>query len=185
MGLYQVPEQFQERLRQEFGDKLRIRWSDYWNEWQVEQKIRRGKVGQPITRDRYHDDTVRYRDGYAWVMSIKQGTRFPCPTCEMPLSAPTRVTEMLSCRHCQLKGYEHHWIACHWPFDETLIDHFKKMEREIDDRSRLVKESEQKLKTQMQRQALEPTLAAFEDRFNKLAGIPSVGYTGRETMWER
>jgi hypothetical protein len=59
------------------------------------------------------------------------------------------------------------------------------MEREIDDRSRLVKESEQKLKTQMQRQALEPTLAAFEDRFNKLAGIPSVGYTGRETMWER
>lgn len=183
-SVYRVPEQFVERLEQEFGPKFRVRWSDYWNEWQIEQRTARGKVGQPILRDRYHDDTVRYRDGYTWVMSVKQGTQFPCPKCGLTLKAPARQTELVSCAHCKAKGYEHRWLACHWPFDETLIDHFKDMEREIDSRHLLLRDADRKVKMMQQRAVLDPTLAGFEDSFNKLAGIPSVGYTGKEKMWD-
>lgn len=184
-SLYQVPQEFQEKLEREYGNRIRIRWSDYWGEWHVEQKIARGKVGQPILQDRYHDDTIRYRDGYAWVMSIKQGTKFDCPSCGLTLKAPTRETELVSCWNCRSKGREHRWLACHWPFDETLIDHFKKMDREIDTRYKQLAESDKKVREQQQRQALEGTLAGFEDNFNKLAGILHVGYTGKEKMWQR
>ncbi len=183
-SLYRVPDEFIERMEREFGQRLRVRWSDYWDEWQVEQKIARGKTGQPILHNRYHDDTVRYRDGYAWVMSIKQGTQFPCPKCGLTLKAPTRETVLVSCQHCHSKGYEHRWLACHWPFDQTLIEHFKQMDREIDDRHLRLREADRKVKMMQQRAVLDPTLAGFEDNFNKLAGIPSVGYTGKETMWD-
>ncbi len=180
MGLYSVPQGFQERLEQEFGGKIRIRWSDKWGEWNVEQKVRRGLAGGSLDGDRYSDDTIREKDGYVWVMSFKQGTRFDCPKCGLELKAPSRTTEMVSCRHCKAKGYEHRWNASHWPMDETLIDHLKGLERGIDDVPEKLRQAQAALQKQMLRNVLDPTLAGFEDRFNKLAGIYSVGYTGKE-----
>lgn len=179
MGLYRVPEGFQERLDREFGGKIRVRWSDQLNEWHVEQKVRRGLAGQGIVEDRYHDDVIRYKDGYVWILSFKQGTQFDCPRCGLTLKAPSRATEMVSCGHCRAKGYEHRWVASHWPMDETLIDYLKELERNIDGRSETIKRQNAALQKQMLRNVLDPTLAEFEDNFNKLAGIPSVGYTGK------
>lgn len=186
MGLYNVPEGFQERLDQEFGEgKIRVRWSDQWDEWHVEQRVRRGVVGIGSATERWRDDVIRYRDGYVWIMSLKQGTRFPCPKCGLTLKAPTRATEMVSCEHCRLKGYDHHWMACHWPMDETLIDHLKELERGIDTRIEDLQQARVAHQKMQQRRVLEPTLAGIEDNFNLGMGIQSVGYTGREKAWIR
>lgn len=179
MSLYRTPQIFQDRLQEEFGDRLRVRWSDQWKEWNVEQKVRRGFAGQGVTEDRFSDDVIRYKDGYVWVMSFKQGTKFDCPKCGLDLVAPTRETVMVSCRYCKAKGYEHRWLASHWPMDECLIDHLKMLEKGIDSVPDKLRHAQAVLQKQQLRQVLDPTLAGFEDRFNKLAGIPSVGYTGK------
>lgn len=179
MSLYRVPETFQERLTQEFGDKIRIRWSYQWNEWQVEQKVRRGLAGQGLSEDRWSDDIIRHKDGYVWVMSFKQGTKFDCPKCGLELKAKTRETEMISCRHCQAKGYEHRWVASHWPMDECLIDHLKELEASVDKTKSKLDRARDVLQKQQMRNVLDPTMAGFEDNFKKIMGIESAGYTGK------
>lgn len=185
MSLYRVPEEFQQRLEQEFGDRLRVRWSNKYDEWHVEQKVRRGLAGFPQgqDQDRFDDNLIRYADGYMWVMSLKQGSRFSCHICHLPLEAPARKMKMVSCDHCRLKGYDHYRLACFWPMDETLIDELKRLDRAIDDGAQKVLEKNQLLQKQMLRNAIEPTLAAHLDDFNRIVGIPSVGYTGKEKMW--
>lgn len=185
MGLYTVPEYFQQRLEEEFQDKLRVRWSDKWNEWHVEQKVRRGLAASPSKFDPYDDTLIRHKDGYMWIMSIKQGSKFDCPQCGLTLSAPTRETVYVSCGHCKLKGYNSQWLACHWPLDETLIEHLKKLERQIDTTADMLSQSDRALRKLQERAVLDPTLAAFEDSHNKLAGILQTGYTGKERMWLR
>lgn len=179
MGIYVIPEDFQTQLDKTFDNKLRVRWSDKLGEWQIEQKVRRGLAVDPLKPDPYNDDQIRHKDGYVWVMSVKQGSKFPCPQCGLDLSAPTRQTEMVSCQHCRAKGYNHHWVASHWPLDQTLIDHLQKMEREIDDKAVRLRKARTILQRQQERMVLDPTLAEFEDSFNRIAGIPSVGYTGK------
>lgn len=185
MGIYRVPEEFQEKLQREFGDKIRVRWSDKWNEWHVEQKVRRGVAATPQKFDPYNDDVIRFNDGFVWVMSVKQGSKFDCPQCGLTLSAPTRETHHVVCGHCKLKGYNSHWLACHWPLDETLIEHLKKLQWQIDDTSANLAKSDIALRKLQERALLDPTLAAFEDSHAKLAGILQTGYTGKEKMWLR
>lgn len=189
MGVYRVPQVFHDRLDEEFKGKIRIRWSDEQEEWHVEQKVRSGLAGSPLTsRDDYNrnywrDDVIRSKDDYMWVMSVKQGTTFACPTCASKLIAPTRSQEMISCGYCKQKGYEHHVLAGHWPLDETLIDHLKKLEWQLDHPEQHAGASltaqNAALKKIQERRVLDPTMAAWEDRYNKIVGIPSVGYTGK------
>lgn len=185
MSLYRVPQDFQDRLEQEFGDKLRIRWSDQWDEWQIEQKVRNHLVGRSITEDRFSDDVIRYKDGFVWVMSFKQGTQFPCPKCGLSLKCVSRRSEMVSCRHCQLKGYEHRWLACHWPMDETLIDHLKKLEKNIDLTTDQLHRSTSMLQKQMHRNVLDPVLDRHRDDFDRLVGNLKVGYGGMKRFEEK
>lgn len=186
MGLYQVPQEFQDELERRFQGKIRVRWSHEWDEWHVEQKVRRGLAGfGGHHEDRWRDDLIRYRDGYVWIMSVKQGTRFPCPNCGLTLKAPSRTTEMVSCDHCRLKGYDHYWSACHWPLDSSLIEHLLKLQSEIDSRQDLIQQARTVQAKEQQRRVLEPTLAGIEDNFNLGMGIQSVGYTGKEKAWIR
>lgn len=177
MGLYSIPEEFQQRLDQEFNGLIRVRWSDKLSEWHVEQKVRRA-VGWPDGWDRYSDNTIRYKDGYVWIMSFKQGTKFPCPHCNLTLKAPSLRSEMVSCEHCRLKGYNHQQLAGHWPMSETLIDHLKMLKWKLDHPDDLNK-MDAALKKQHLRQVLDPTIDRIADRFNQGMGIQSVGYTGK------
>ena len=181
MSLYRVPSNFQQRLEEEFGDRLRVRWSNEREEWHVEQKVRRGLAGFPQDSEsnRFSDDLIRYADGYIWVMSIKQGSRFSCHKCHLPLTAPTREWKMVSCEHCRLKGYDHQRLAGHWPFDETLIEKLKELEKSIDDMGRKANQKNALLQKQQLRQARQDTIDAHLDDFNRIVGIPSVGYTGK------
>lgn len=185
MGLYRVPEEFKQRLQEEFGDKIRVRWSDKWNEWHVEQKVRRGLAAPPSKVDPYSDDQIRHNDGYMWIMSVKQGSKFDCPQCGLTLHAPTRATEHVVCGHCKLKGYNAHWLACHWPLDETLVQHLKKLQWELDDTRHTLAKADVAMRKLQERAFLDPTVAAWEDAHGRLAGILQTGYTGKEHMWLR
>lgn len=177
MGLYRIPDDFQDKLDQEFGGKLRVRWSGKLSEWHVEQKVRH-MVGWPDGWDRHSDNTIRYKDGYVWIMSFKQGTRFECPTCHLTLKAPSHRTEMVSCDHCRLKGYNHQHLAGHWNMDETLIEHLKMLRWKLDHPDDMNK-LDAALKIQQMRQVLDPTIEGIADRYNQGMGIVSVGYTGK------
>jgi hypothetical protein len=177
--IYRIPQEFKDRFQDRFQDRFRIRWSHEWDEWQLEQKVRRGVAGQPVDQNRYKDDVIRYRDGFVWVMSFKNGTQFPCPKCHLTLKAPTRKTEMIQCRYCQLSGNDSRWIASFWPMDDALIEHIERMEKEIDQRSHQLHSAHAALEKQQMRQVLDPTLDGFQDRFEQGMGIQSVGYTGK------
>ena len=178
MGLYRVPVTFQTRLDEEFQGRLRVRWSEKQHEWHVEQKVRNGLAGRPLVDDGYDDDQIRAKDGYVWILSFKHGTQFDCPLCGLTLKAVTRQATMVSCKHCQLKGYEHRWLGTHWPMDETLIQHLQELEASIDTRGQSLAKAKRMLQRQQERAILDPTVAEFEDSFRALAGIPHVGYTG-------
>jgi len=179
MGLYSLPQEFQERFQDRFQGRFRIRWSDKWNQWELEQKVRRGLAGTPLDQDRYNDDVIRYRDGFMWVMSIKQGTRFDCPKCGLTLKAPFKETRLINCEHCHAKGYEYRWLACHWPMDDSLIEHVERLEKGIDELKDKLYSSERSLRRQQERMVLDPLMDGFRDRFEQGMNIQSVGYTGK------
>lgn len=186
MSLYRLPEQFQERLEEEFGDLLRVRYSNKFEEWHVEQKTRRGLAGFPQgqDQDRFDDNLIRYADGYMWIMSIKQGTRFSCYSCHMPMDAPTRKLKMVSCDHCRRKGKDHYRMACHWPFDETLIEELKRLSKGIDDTNQKLQVKNELLQQQQIRAAIDPALDAHLDDFHRVVGNPQAHLSGRTQMWQ-
>lgn len=178
MGLYRAPQAFLERLKNEFGEDIRVRWSDKWTEWQVEQKVRRAAAVKPIGNDPHSDDNVRWRDGFMWIMSIKNGTKFPCPKCGLTLKAPTRETVYISCEHCRLKGYDHNWIASFWPMDDILIEHLKKLKYELDHPVDY-QGKDNWLRSSMERRVVGQTADKFRDDFSRVVGNPVIGYTGK------
>jgi hypothetical protein len=186
MSLYRVPEAFEERLKEEFGDRLRVRWSNKYDEWHVEQQVRRGLAGFPQgqDQDRFDDNLIRYADGYMWIMSIKQGSRFSCHLCHLPLEAPTRKLKMVSCEHCKRKGYDHYRMACFWPFDETLIDELKRLEHGMDAMAQKTQAKNELLQQQQLRAAIDPTLDAHLDDFHRVVGNPQAHLSGRTQMWQ-
>jgi hypothetical protein len=177
MGLYTVPTEFEDRLQERFGGKFRVRWSDQNSEWQLEQRVRRSHA--PVQEGGWRDDVIRYNDGFAWIMSWKQGSKFACPKCAYTLTAPTRSTRMVVCQPCQLKGYDHQWLAGHWPMDDTLIEYIEKMDKMIDGQRDDLIRQQAALEKQQLRKVLDPTLDAIADNFNLGMGIQSVGYTGK------
>jgi hypothetical protein len=186
--LMEAPTDFTERLDQAFGGRLRIRWSPLRQEFQIEQKVGRAVVA-PYWIDEGNDDLIRARDGYDYIMSVRPGDRMPCPSCYLPLAVPVMDTEEISCGYCRLQGRATRVVAGFWPLDtDHLIEHLRKIDplrgaqKELtaaaDRRNRLLLES-------METAALAPGYAAFDDNYNRLVGIPQVGFTGKEKMWDR
>ena len=72
MPLYSAPTRFVADLRA-YDPLLRVRWSDYWQEWRIERKITRGRWIDPSTYPEDHwDDYVAARDGYLCVLTCDQ-----------------------------------------------------------------------------------------------------------------
>lgn len=180
--MYSAPPEFTDRLEREFDGRLRLRWSHKAGEWQVEQRVARGLVNFPV-RDDQDDERIRLRDGYFYVMSIRQGDRMPCPKCGNTLKVPHLEIRELSCYQCKLRGYEHRVSAGYFPLDDRLIDHLKRIDplRGASKALRSKVDQHNQRHTDQQRQrVLDQTYDAGADDFNRIAGIPSVGYTGKE-----
>jgi len=180
----EAPQEFVERLRAAFEGRLRIRWSASAREFQIEQRVARGLINFPAVLS--DDEQIRLRDGYFYVMSIRAGDRMPCPRCEAILSVPVREVKELSCTRCRTNGLEHRVAAGFFPLDDTLITYLKAIDplRGASRELRAKVDAHNAAFTAQQRQAvLDKTYAAGADDFNRIAGIPNVGYTGPAPMW--
>jgi len=176
----QAPQHFQDRLREAFDGRLRIRWSNAANEFQIEQHVARGIINFPAGLT--DDERIRLRDGFFYVMSVRTGDRMPCPKCGTEIRVPIREMKELSCSVCKGRGLEHRVAAGYFPLDDTLIEHLqsidplKGMSREL--RNKIDKHNADFTAKQRQK-VLDQMSDAMGDDFNRIAGIPSTGYTGK------
>ena len=175
----QVPVEFAERLHSVFDGRLRIRWSNVTNDYQIEQKVARGIINFPPGLS--EDETIRLQDGYIFVMSIRNGDRMPCPRCGSTLRVPLREIKELSCPSCKTNHSEHRTAAGFFPLDDSLIQHLesidplKGMSRAL--RNKIDAHNEKYTADQRQK-VLDDAWSKGAEDFNRIAGIPTKGYSG-------
>jgi hypothetical protein len=180
--MYTVPADFAARLHREFDGRLRLRWSNARHEFHLEQKVRRG-LADGLVRDTHDDAGIRRRDGYLYILSIRPGTRMPCPRCASELQVPVHEIREVSCGYCKLKGQEHRVAAGFFPLNDSLIDYLKRLDPEREASRRLRQQVDGHnlaTQTRLEQSVSNATTDAANDDFNRIAGIPSVGYTGKE-----
>jgi hypothetical protein len=182
--MYSVPADFADRLASEFDNRLRIRWSYQEQAFVVEQKVsRRLADAFPVLNDQ--DDLLRLRDGYIKVMSVNTGTRVPCPRkgCTVEFKLPTPfVSYLMECPECRACGYPYQHAAGFFELTDRLIEHLRSIDplngasRRNRDR---VDRTNETIEQAMEREANNLLEAAAKDNFTQMAGIQSVGYTGK------
>ena len=180
--MYTVPAGFTKRLEHEFQGRIRLRWSSANHEFQVEQRVRRGAHDGPI-RSSKDDAGIRQRDGYLYLFSIRPGTKMPCPRCTQDLSVPVAEIREISCESCKLHGREHRVIAGYFPLNDTLIEHLKKLDPERGASQRLnarVLANNIAHQSRLGQSVVNHASDKLRDDFSRIAGIPQVGYTGKE-----
>jgi len=123
-----VPTQFARELHDTFNGRFRLRWSNRQQEFQLEQKVFTGQVIPPNVDESgrfvFDDAYERARDGYVYIMTIRQGDRMPCPTegCMHEIHVPVMHTGEASCPiHGKVK-------AAFFPLNHTLIAHIRDMD---------------------------------------------------------
>lgn len=174
-----APDSFIARLKDEFHDALRIRWSLARNEFHIEQKVGRAAL-PPIHISEADDDMIRARDGYAFVLAVRQGNRMPCPRCNLTLPVPIFQFAEVVCPRCRTQKLDGRYIAGFYPLDgDMLLDHLRSIDpnrrnpqfiRDMDARNARIEASRD-------RAAANERAAATYDHYNQLVGIQSVGYT--------
>lgn len=175
-----IPSAFEERLRDAFDGRLRIRWSVKARELRIEQKVGNA-ITIPIRIDADRDDLICARDGYDYLLSIRSGDRMPCPECEWTeLKVPVRDFVDIRCAYCASKGKQGRTVAGYWPLDDSLIDHLKKIDPLRGASQRLAKEAD--LANARRLASLEADFsntiyAHGADHYAELVGIPQFGYS--------
>lgn len=182
----QAPDSFVELLDLTFDHRLRIRWSRECNEWQIEQFVKRGLFpGQKRPKRGVWDETrdayVRQRDGVIHILSVRTGDRMPCPHCGTELKVPFGRTEVLNCDYCRLRGKPHAVPAMFVPLNDRLIDYLKRIDPTSDANQALLEQIDRENEIVEREQiasAINPTMAAFEQDYRRIVGIPQVGFGG-------
>jgi hypothetical protein len=183
--MYSVPEEFAERLHQEFDGRLRIRWSRPEQAFVVEQRIARRLADSfPVLDDQ--DDLLRLRDGYIKVMSVNTGTRVPCPRkgCLVEFKLPTPFeTWLMECPACKAAGYSHQHGMGFFELNDRLLEHLRaldptkgasrRLRDKVDAANRRVHLGHDRLSDNLVEDVV-------SDNFIQIAGIPMTGYTGKE-----
>jgi hypothetical protein len=181
-----APDSFVDLLSSSFRGRLRIRWSHERNEWHIEQFVKRGLFpGQkPPKRgawDETRDAYIRERDGVVCVLAVRTSDRMPCPRCGTQLKVPFNVTEVLNCDFCRLRGKPHAIPAMFVPLNDHLINYLKSIDPTNPANEKLNEQLDREnavLEERLADNAVDPTVAAFSDDYNRLVGIPTFGYGG-------
>ena len=177
------PVDFENRLSRLFDNRLRIRWSNQRDEWHLEYKVGRGREANFFVSS-YDDGAVRARDGYAFLMSVREGDRMPCPKCGCTLKVPKFELGHAICDYCKLNGKGGKFTACYFPLEgDTLIQHLSRIDPLRSWRDNLHKVADannEKLLAIKERDFGNHVEGVAKDYYNKLAGIPQTGYTGKE-----
>lgn len=178
-----IPRDFSRKLDKMFGGRLRIRWSNQAGAYHIEQKVGRGVLPTFHFDDQWDDNAIRQRDGYLIVMAIRPGDRMPCPQCGLTIKVPVMQFGEAVCEYCRVKGYEGRHVASYWPLGDSLLDHLRKIDPYLGWREQVHKDIDRRnaaKEAAQQRHIGNITEAVSKEHFNRLVGIPSVGYTGRE-----
>ena len=178
-----IPQSFRDRLQTDFDGRFRIRWSDARGEFHIEQKLAPAQILEPPLRsdgtwDTYNDDYIRSRDGYGYVMSVRQGDRMPCMRCRSTIKVPIRETREAVCHLCNKRHK-----AAFYPLDDLLLLHLRWIDPVHGGISRVrkyVNERNAQHDRTRNNDAYREIDAATSDNFGRLFDIQQVGYTGRE-----
>jgi hypothetical protein len=178
-----APSAFTRRLQKEFGGRLRIRWSSERGEWHVEQRVSRAHLPQHRIND--NDDAgIRQRDGYDYLLAIREGDRMPCPRCGGTTRVPVMATGEARCPSCDTR-----YAAAYFPLEgDALIQYLRRLDPTLGWHREIVKniEAANAAVPRRQQRALDNALeTGVKDRWKDIAEIPHVGYTGREKAWDR
>jgi hypothetical protein len=180
------PSYVTERLKSEFENRLRIRWSFKRNEWQIEARVARA-IDPKSRVDTADDDHIRARDGYAFVLAIRPGDRMPCPDCGITIKVPVLQTAEAICSYCRYKGRDGRHAAAYYPLDsEKLFEHLRLLDPVRGYRTTLARLADAKNKQILaarERAAMNQIQAATIDNYNKLVGISQFGYSGKTQAW--
>jgi hypothetical protein len=134
--------------------------------------------------DSYDDPAIRARDGYAFIMAVRQGDRMPCPKCGYTIRVPKFEMAETSCDYCKMLGRDGRYTACYFPLEgDSLIQHLSKLDPLKTWRDGLAQRADAhnaQLLASRERDCLNKLEAATKENFNQLVGIQSVGYTGKE-----
>lgn len=169
-----IPESFQDSLQREFEGRLRLRWSLWEDSFIVEQKIRR-ELADELGPQATEDDRLRQRDGYLKLCAVRNGDRMPCPYCKTTLKVPVFEFWLLQCPNCR-----EYSAAGYFELNDRLVEtlkgfdwvHAAKNRDRVDAHNRANEEA-------IERHALNVHEAVMKENFTSIAGIQSVGYTGR------
>lgn len=188
-----ISSEFQERLDEVFHGRFRVRWSDKMHEFQLEQKVATGQLMSPPPQDpeaeterwdTYDDNFIRARDGYFYVMSIRNGDRMPCPICagldgqHTELKVPVFETRETVCYRCQLMGRDGRFAAVHFDLDDRFIEHIRNLDPETDGPQRARQRIRANRARHQNRLQAELDAADYAVQFNKnqVDNNPMVGY---------
>lgn len=180
--MYTPPSGFTAQLQREFGGRLRIRWSDKRGEWHIEQRVGRAVVPPRFVSD-YDDDSIRARDGYAFVMAIRPGDRMPCPGCGFTVKVPVMHSGEVRCDYCRSRERDGRYAAAYFPLGTALIQHLRRIDPLLGWNKNLAAEADARNVAVLRdkEKAVEDAIyGGTSENWKRIAGIPQVGYTGRE-----
>jgi hypothetical protein len=184
--MYSVPE-FNERLQEVFGERLRLRWSEARGEYHLEERVGRAAlttlanlacVNREQFRKRY-DERVRADQGYALVMVIAPGSQVGCPECAKPLMVSPLETREVMCTYCEEKGRKVSIISAYFPIGEVLIDHLRRIDPLSDGHRRRIAEQDKAEQWSKFVEEKDDDAYLHDILFDEaIRQIPKVGYTG-------
>lgn len=176
--------EFAERLFNTFNGRFRLRWSDKRHEFHLEQRVHTGQIIPPPTDesgawDTFDDDYQRARDGYVYVMSLRNGDRMPCPICGFTVAVPIMETRESVCDYCRAQGRDGRYVAAFYPLNHVLIEHLQdidpfnggpeRVRKRI--RARQIERNARELRAQLD----EADMMVIDDKY-QIEQRPMVGY---------
>lgn len=187
--MYSV-DRFNEILDEEFTGRLRLRESTT-SEGVLFVEERIGRAAHDILlnmpfksraqRERRHDQFVRTAQGYALVLTLRVGDRFPCSGCRTTLRTPMMEAREVTCPTCARTS-----IEAFFPLNHSLIDHLRSIDPLRADARQRIREQDA-LQARSEQVRDKDFDAGLEDELFDVAisQIPKVGYTGKEKAWDR
>jgi hypothetical protein len=181
-----APDSFVAALSDMFNDRLRIRWSHKRNEFHIEQQVGRAAL-PPIHISEADDDLIRARDGYAFVLAVRPGDRMPCPECAATSARSDFRCAEVKCERCKASGKDARYVAGFFPLGDMLLEYLRSIDPSRRDPYDIIRQLDRRnalLERTRTRDASNQIEAATLDNYKRLVGIQSVGYTGKESMWQ-
>jgi hypothetical protein len=178
----QAPADFVSRLDRIFEGRLRIRWSFQRHEWHIEYKVAPGQIlNFPVQSN--DDRAIRAKDGYAFILAIRNGDRMPCPKCGYEVKVPLFEIAEVVCEYCTLQGRDGRYPAAYFPLEgDRLITYLSRLDPTRTWRegiAKLADAANERILKQKERDFENHIEAATKENFTDLLNIQSVGYTGK------